>query len=230
MIRALEEQVAHWKTKYETISKMYAQLRKEHLDLLTRFKDVQGKAASAQLAIAEKEKLSVAFRQKTEQLATVTQECTLLKAEFERMKKHSLEEAAQLRREVTESQARLEQWSSAKGAETQELVAKFSAAQQESAARFQMSSDEAERLKSELNESRALFARLQDDLAAKDEEISVLQAGMDQSLLALQQIHEKQSTSEVAFLGKIDSMSLEHRLQTDKIMGKRKRRWWSERR
>jgi hypothetical protein len=35
-IRALQEQVAMWKTKYENIAKMYAQLRKEHLELLNR--------------------------------------------------------------------------------------------------------------------------------------------------------------------------------------------------
>jgi chromosome segregation ATPase len=218
----LEEQVAHWKNKYESIAKMYAQLRKEHLDLLGRLKDLQIKANAGQTAIAEKEKMHTLVREKTAQFATALQESTLLKAECERIKQHALEESSQLRRELAESQLRMEQVSSAKGAETQELVARFHASQQESAARLKSVDEELERVRSDLNESRSTVRRLQSDLDAKMEEIIVLQAGMDQSLLALQQVHDKNSSNQAELLGKLDSMSLEHRLQTDKIMGMRR--------
>ena len=38
------EELAQWKQKYEALAKLYAQLRKEHLDLLNRFKDVKDSA------------------------------------------------------------------------------------------------------------------------------------------------------------------------------------------
>lgn len=39
--RHVSEELAQWKTKYEALAKLYAQLRKEHLDLLNRFKEVK---------------------------------------------------------------------------------------------------------------------------------------------------------------------------------------------
>ena len=56
-IRALQEQVNTWRTKYESLAKLYSQLRHEHLELLNKFKTVQLKAASAQEAIERREKL-----------------------------------------------------------------------------------------------------------------------------------------------------------------------------
>lgn len=35
------EELAQWKKKYEALAKLYAQLRKEHLDLLTKLKDAK---------------------------------------------------------------------------------------------------------------------------------------------------------------------------------------------
>ncbi len=51
------------------------------------------------------------------------------------------------------------------------------------------------------------------------EEIAVLQAGMDQSLMALQNMSVKGSDAEAELLSKIDNLYLEHRGQMDKIMG-----------
>ena len=35
------DELAQWKQKYEALAKLYAQLRKEHLDLLTKFKELR---------------------------------------------------------------------------------------------------------------------------------------------------------------------------------------------
>ncbi|KAG8420241.1 sla2 Src-like adaptor 2, variant 2 [Metarhizium acridum] len=64
-IRALQEQVNTWRTKYESLAKLYSQLRHEHLDLLQKFKAVQLKAASAQEAIDKREKLERESRPRT---------------------------------------------------------------------------------------------------------------------------------------------------------------------
>ena len=35
------DEISSWKQKYEALAKLYAQLRKEHLDLLTKFKTIK---------------------------------------------------------------------------------------------------------------------------------------------------------------------------------------------
>jgi len=41
LIRSLQDQVNSWKQKYEALARLYAQLRKEHLDLLGKFKGIK---------------------------------------------------------------------------------------------------------------------------------------------------------------------------------------------
>ena len=44
-----------WERKYESLAKLYSQLRQEHLNLLPRFKKLQLKVNSAQESIQKKE-------------------------------------------------------------------------------------------------------------------------------------------------------------------------------
>ena len=37
-IKNLEDQIANWTKKYESLAKLYSQLRQEHLNLLAKFK------------------------------------------------------------------------------------------------------------------------------------------------------------------------------------------------
>lgn len=37
----LQDEIAQWKQKYEALAKLYGQLRKEHLDLLTKQKEIR---------------------------------------------------------------------------------------------------------------------------------------------------------------------------------------------
>ena len=73
-IRALQEQVNTWRTKYEALAKLYSQLRHEHLELLQKFKGVQLKAASAQEAIDRREKLERELKTKNLELADMIRE------------------------------------------------------------------------------------------------------------------------------------------------------------
>lgn len=52
--RGLQDEINQWKQKYEALAKLYAQLRKEHLDLLTKFKEIKD-AGSKISAEARKE-------------------------------------------------------------------------------------------------------------------------------------------------------------------------------
>ena len=57
LIRQLQEQVVMWQKKYEALAKLYSQLRTEHLDMLSKFKQMQLKANSAQEAIDKMERM-----------------------------------------------------------------------------------------------------------------------------------------------------------------------------
>ena len=41
LIKQLQDQVTLWRNKYETLAKLYSQLRTEHLDMLAKFKPSQ---------------------------------------------------------------------------------------------------------------------------------------------------------------------------------------------
>jgi chromosome segregation ATPase len=55
LIRQLQDQVNTWRNKYEALAKLYSQLRTEHLDMLSKFKQFQLEATSAQEAIDKME-------------------------------------------------------------------------------------------------------------------------------------------------------------------------------
>lgn len=74
LIKSLQEQVSMWKSKYEALAKLYSQLRHEHLDLLSKFKQMQLKAASAQEAIEKREKLEREMKSKNLELADMIRE------------------------------------------------------------------------------------------------------------------------------------------------------------
>jgi chromosome segregation ATPase len=115
LIRRLQEEIAQWKIKYENIAKMYAQLRKEHLELLSRVKDIQSKAQISREAVAEKDKLAESVRLKTMQLNEAMQESARWKMDTERMQESSRQEVAVLRRETAEAKAKFDELSKSKG-------------------------------------------------------------------------------------------------------------------
>ena len=219
LIRSLEEQVAMWRAKYENIAKMYAQLRKEHLELLGRFKEFQTKANAYNQVAAENQKLQAALQEKTAAWSELSRDGSHWKAEYHRLKDLSQEETARLQKEIQESHARLEHISASKGEETQSLIAKLHSQQSGHASELESIQRERELLKTSLNDLKAELERLQVDYNSKMEEIAILQAGMDQSLMALQQVQDRNTSNESELLRKMDSLNLEHRSQMDKIMG-----------
>lgn len=221
MIRSLQEQVAMWRTKYENIAKMYAQLRKEHLEMLGRYKEMQKQAQSAQQAIAEKDGLVAAQKAKQAEILELTANMERFKAQLEQTRRSAEEDVARYRQEADDSKQRFNQLSQSKGAETAALAAKFNAEKAEQEAKLTLLNDDNAKLREDLRELKSSFARLEGELGSKNEEITILQAGLDQSLLALQQLQQRGSDTEANLMNKMDSLSIEYRTHMDKILGKR---------
>lgn len=75
-----------WKSKYEALAKLYSQLRHEHLDLLSKYKQVQLKANSAQEAIERRDKLEREMKSKNLELADMIRERDRALYDFDRLK------------------------------------------------------------------------------------------------------------------------------------------------
>ena len=86
LIRQLQDQVAHWRNKYESLAKLYTQLRTEHLDLLSKSKQIQLKANSAQEAIDKMERLERDVKAKNLELADMIRERDRARFDVDRTK------------------------------------------------------------------------------------------------------------------------------------------------
>jgi huntingtin-interacting protein 1-related protein len=124
-IRALQEQVNTWRSKYEALAKLYSQLRTEHLDLLQKFKGVQLKAASAQEAIDRKEKLEREIKTKNLELADMIRERDRALHEKDRLVGGNREEVEKLNRELRLALDRAENAERSKGSELSSMLAKY---------------------------------------------------------------------------------------------------------
>eukprot|EP00158_Paraphelidium_tribonemae_P007637 Partr_v1_DN28308_c0_g1_i5_m78542 putative Huntingtin interacting protein 1 len=218
LIQSLQEQVAMWRTKYENIATMYAALRKEHLDLLTKHKEMQKMVESSSRLMQEKERTAAMLKAKSEELMMMTRERDNWKNESINAREAGQGQVAQLQREVQQHQGRILELSQSKGEETQNLIAQFNAEKQQFDARFSQQQQLLDAAKSDFRNSSSELERLRAEYAAKLEEIGILQSGLNQSLAALQQLQQRGSDKEADLLGKMDNLNIEHRSQMDKIM------------
>lgn len=124
-IRALQEQVNTWRTKYEALAKLYSKLRQEHLDLLQTTKNLKLKAASAQEAIDRREKLEREIKTKNLELADMIRERDRALHERDRLSGNNKEEVEKLKRELRFAIERAENAERAKGSELSSMLAKY---------------------------------------------------------------------------------------------------------
>lgn len=204
-IRALQEQVNTWRTKYEALAKLYSQLRHEHLDLLQKFKSVQLKAASAQEAIDRREKLEREIKTKNLELADMIRERDRALHEKDRLSGSNKDEVEKLKRELRMALDRADNLERSKGNELSTMLSKYN--------REMADLEEALRNKSRaLEESQSKLRDGSSDLEAllreKEEELEVYKAGMDQTLLELNELRNNQGTSDEVLDGQIDALVL----------------------
>jgi hypothetical protein len=204
-IRSLQEQINNWRKKYESLAKLYQQLRNEHLELLQKFKGVQTKAASAQEAIDQREKLQRELKQKNLDLANMLRERDRALLDKDRVTGGHKEELDKLNRELRFARDQAENAERAKGSELSAMLNRHhrEIADLEEALRVKtrqlselMNNDEASDLRRQLNE--------------KEDQIEILHAGMDQTLLELDKLKQMQDASDQVIDGQLDSVILVH--------------------
>jgi huntingtin-interacting protein 1-related protein len=86
LIRQLQDQVTLWRNKYEALAKLYSQLRTEHLEMLSKHKQMQLKANSAQEAIDKMERMEKDVKAKNLELADMIRERDRARFDLDRVK------------------------------------------------------------------------------------------------------------------------------------------------
>lgn len=124
-IKALQEQVNTWRSKYEALAKLYSQLRQEHLDLLQTTKALKLKAASAQEAIDKREKLEREMKTKNLELADMIRERDRALHDRDRLTGTNKEELEKVKRELRLALERAENAERQKGSEISSMLSKY---------------------------------------------------------------------------------------------------------
>jgi hypothetical protein len=215
-IQTLEQQLNQLKQRYEVLAKQYAQLRKEHLDLLGKLKTLQqSENTLKQKYMLEVEAAKAEARSKEFAVAEITREKENLQEQINMIKKQQYEEMNQLRREVADSKNQLLELGKTKGAEFETMLANFTREKEELERNLRVKQVELEDYKNKMNTYIAEAERSQN---AKDEEILVLKSGMDQTLLALAQMQKTSQESEGGLAKEIQNLKENHILTLQKIM------------
>jgi myosin heavy subunit len=214
-IRALQEQLNTWRSKYDNLAKLYSQLRKEHIELLQKFKGIQTKAASAQEAVDQREKLQRELKQKNLDLANMIRERDRALLDKDRSQGGHREELEKLQRELRFALEKAENAERGKGSELSAMLNRHN--------RDIADLEEALRQKSnQLNDLSRQFrdgdSDLERQLREKEEELEVFKAGMDQTLIELNEIRQGQEANDQAIDGQLDSVILDNIRKINEII------------
>ncbi|KAK5000166.1 sla2 Src-like adaptor 2 [Elasticomyces elasticus] len=206
-IRALQEQVNTWRTKYEALAKLYSQLRHEHLELLQKFKGVQIKAASAQEAIDRREKLERELKTKNLELADMIRERDRALHDKDRTTGGHREEVDKLKRELRFALEKAENAERGKGSELSAMLSRHN--------REIADLEEALRTKTRtLDDMHKKYGEQDSDLEhalrEKEDELEIYKSGMDSALLELNELKNNHQETDNALDGQIDTLLLDN--------------------
>ena len=125
LIRQLQEQIAIWRSKYEGIAKLYSHLRTEHLDALSKFKQLQLKANSAQEVVERMERMERDVKAKNLELADMIRERDRARFDLDRQKASHKEELDRMKREINYANERAEDATRSKSGEVSVVLSKY---------------------------------------------------------------------------------------------------------
>lgn len=125
LIKQLQEQVTFWRTKFESVAKLYSSLRTEHMDMLSKFKQLQLKANSTQEAVDRMERMERDLKSKNLELADMIRERDRARFDLDRSKATHKDDIDRIRRELNFANERAEDASRSKSSETSSILSKY---------------------------------------------------------------------------------------------------------
>ncbi|AOA70079.1 Adaptor protein that links actin to clathrin and endocytosis [Komagataella phaffii CBS 7435] len=195
----IQEQAAQWKSKYDSLAKLYSQLREEHLNLLSKFKTAQLKASSAREAIDKREKIERDLKAKNIELADLIRERDRARLDLERSKSDKNSETERLEARLREQETKLADIEKLHSSELKSFLSQHNKEIEELQNQLQASS-----LSESANERlKALEAQLQE----KDDELAIAHQTMEATI---KELTGQQSIQNSAIDEQIDAILLEH--------------------
>ncbi|GAA5822024.1 hypothetical protein JCM11251_004830 [Rhodosporidiobolus azoricus] len=215
MISSLQEQVTLWRNKYEALAKLYSQLRNEHLEMLGKYKQMQLKANSAQEAIDRMERMERDVKAKNLELADMIRERDRARYELDRIKSSQKEEVERLKRDLRFAEERFEDASRSKGTEVSTVMSKFNRQIEELEATLRNKQDRIDDLLARLDAQQGEADRVRDE---KDQEIAIMQEGMDDTIRQLSELQVTQGVADEAVNAQIDNLVLDQEKKFNDII------------
>lgn len=181
-IAQLRAEIAQWKQKYEALAKLYAQLRKEHIDLLKNFKEARASVSKITAdAGKEAETVRAELKAKGNELTELLIERDQLKVEVERMRGLHDEEANRIKHELEDAKKSLLDVSQSKGTEMQTLINRFQAEKDSLNNLILSKQAELDAIHRQLDTTLAEYQR---NKASQKGDLEILQTALDQTLIA----------------------------------------------
>ncbi|KAJ6504413.1 ANTH domain-containing protein [Mycena vulgaris] len=215
LIKQLQDQVTLWRNKYEALAKLYSQLRTEHLDMLSKFKQMQLKANSAQEAVDRMERMERDLKAKNLELADMLRERDRARFDIDRQKSSHKDEIDRLRRELNFANERAEDASHSKNSEVSSVLNKYNRQLQELEDSLRAKQIQIDDLLTKVNNAEGDLERLRDE---KDQEIMVLEESMNDTIQRLSEVQQDRNILESANDSQIDDMLLDHQKKLNQII------------
>ncbi|KAK0208818.1 ANTH domain-containing protein [Desarmillaria ectypa] len=215
LIKQLQDQVTLWRNKYEALAKLYSQLRTEHLDMLSKFKQLQLKANSAQEAVDRMERMERDLKAKNLELADMLRERDRARFELDRAKSSSKEDVDRLRRELNFANERAEDASRSKNSEVTSVLAKYNRQLSELEDSLRGKQIQIDDLLTKLQNSNDEIEHLREE---KDQEIMILQESVDSTLQQLNDAQQDQGEVSRGLDAQIDTLILDNRKKLNEII------------
>ncbi|PWA01204.1 hypothetical protein BB558_002698 [Smittium angustum] len=215
LIRSLQAQIEQWKQKYDALAKLYAQLRQEHFDLLGRYKLIFAKAASVDETNEKLLQMQEFVKSKNLELAELMGERDKARFDASQAQAEASDQIKRLEKEIRDMKDLFAEKLKQKANEMADLNLKFNS--------------ERHNLESKLNEISNSYGTTQrefdglqnkfdDIIQEKDDEIAILQASMDQSIIALVNAQKQAKGSHSDLQNRLKELAREHAAKLLRIL------------
>ncbi|KAG0143185.1 hypothetical protein CROQUDRAFT_661592 [Cronartium quercuum f. sp. fusiforme G11] len=215
MLNSLQDQVTLWRNKYEALAKLYSQLRSEHLDILSKFKSLQLKANSAQESIDKMERMERDMKAKNLELADMIRERDRARFDVDRLKATHKDELERLRRDLRFAEERAEDASRSRSSETSSVISKYNRQLNELEDSLRSKQSRIDELLRLVNEKTLEAQRVADE---KDQELAILQEGMDHTIRQMTDMSLNQGETDQALNAQIDNLILDNQKKLNAII------------
>lgn len=204
LLKQMQDQVTLWRNKYEALAKLYSQLRTEHLDMLAKYKQMQLKAGSAQEAIDKMERMERDVKAKNLELADMIRERDRARFDLDRVKAGQKDEVDRLKRDLMFANERAEDALRAKNSDVSGMMATLNRQIAE--------------LEDELRGKRGATDDLARRLEEKDNELLIVQEGMDATIQQMSALQMNNGEADEAINAQIDTLILDNTKKLNTII------------